>query len=136
MDVAVDAGRSQNQMFARNGVGRGTRHQIGIDALHGVRIACLAQPGDFAILDADVGLDDTHNGVDDCDVRNHQVQRTLFGGHRVGQTHAVAQCFAAAVNHLVAVFAEVFFDFDIQIAVAQPDFVSFGWAEQVVVFLT
>ena len=136
VDVAVDAGRRQNQMLARNGIGRGARHQIGMHPVHGVRITGLADAGDLAVLDAHVGLHHAQHRVDDRYIGNHEIERSLAGVHAVGQSHAVAQRLAAAVDHLVAVFAEVFLDLDVQVGVAEPDLVAHRGAEKVVINLS
>ncbi len=134
--VAVDAGRRQNQMLARYGIGRGAGYQVGVHAVHGVGVSRLADAGDQTVLDAHVGLHNAEYGVDDRHVGNDDVERPFLRGHRVGQPHAVAQGFAAAVDDFIAVFAEVLLDLHIQIGVAQADLVAHGRPEKVVVFLT
>ena len=134
--VAVDAGRRQDQVLARYCVGRGAGHQIGMHAVHDIGISRLADTGDFPVLDTHVGLHDAQIGVDDRHVGDHEVERPFLRSHRIGQPHTVADGFAAAVDDLVAVFAQVFFDLDVKIGVAQPDFVADGGTEQVIVFLT
>ena len=136
MHVAVDAGRRQDQVLARYCVGRGAGHQIGMHAVHDIGISRLADTGDFPVLDTHVGLHDAQIGVDDRHVGDHEVERPFLRSHRIGQPHTVADGFAAAVDDLVAVFAQVFFDLDVKIGVAQPDFVADGGTEQVIVFLT
>ena len=105
-------------------------------AVHDVGIARLADAGDLAVLDADVRLHYAQHGVDDRDVGDYQVERSLLRGHRIGESHAVADRLAASVDHFVAVFAKVLLDLDVEVRIAQPDFVAHGGAEQVVVFLT
>ncbi len=134
--MAVNTSGREDEVFARNGVGGRSRDQVGVHAVHGVGVARLADARDFAVLDADVGFDHAQNRVDDRDVRDDDVERPFLGGHRVGQPHAVAQGLAPAVDHFVAVFAEVLFDLHVEVGVAQPDFVADGRTEQVVVFLT
>ena len=134
--VAVDAGRRQDQVFARYRVGCGAGHQIGMHAVHDIGISRLADAGDLSVLDAHVGLHDAQIGVDDRHVGNHEVERPFLRSHRIGQPHAVADGLTAAVNDFVAVFAQVFFDLHVKIGVAQPDLVADGGPEQVVVFLT
>ena len=136
VDVTVDAGGREDEVLARDGVGRRARDQVGVHAVHDVGVAGLADAGDLAVLDADVGLHHAQHGVDDRDVGDDQIERSLLRGHRVGQSHAVADGLSAAVYHFVAVFAQVLFDLDVEIGVAQADFVAHGRAEQVVVFLT
>ena len=136
MHVAVDAGRRQDQVLARYCVGRGAGHQIGMHAVHDIGISRLADTGDFPVFDTHVGLHDAQIGVDDRHVGDHEVERPFLRSHRIGQPHTVADGFAAAVDDLVAVFAQVFFDLDVKIGVAQPDFVADGGTEQVIVFLT
>ena len=134
--MAVDAGRCQDQVFARYGVGCGAGHQIRMHAVHDIGIARLADTGDFSVLDTHIGLHDAQIGVDDRHVGDNEVERTLLRGHRIGQPHAVTDGFTAAVDDFVAVFAQVFFDLDVKIGVTQPDLVADGRTEKVVVFLT
>ena len=136
MHVTVDAGCGQDQVFARNGVGGGTGDQVGMHAVHDVGIARLADAGDLAVLDAHVGFHHAQLGVDDRDVGDHQVQRAFLRSHRIRKAHTVAEGFAASVDDFVAVFAQVLFDFNVQVGIAQPDFIADGRTEQVVVFLT
>ena len=83
-----------------------------------------------------VGLHHAQFGVDDRDVGDHQVQRAFLRSHRIRKPHTVAEGFAASVDDFIAVFAQVLFDFNVQVGIAKPDFIADGWTEQVVVFLT
>ena len=74
MDVRVDAARREQTALARDDLG--ARADDDVDAGLDVRVAGLADAGDAAVLDADVGLDDAP-GVDDDGVRDDGV------GHRV-----------------------------------------------------
>ena len=134
--VAVDTARCEDQVLARNGVGRRTRDQLGRNTLHRVGVARLAQTRNATILDTHVGLHHTLNRVDDRHVGDHQIERTLIRCDRVCQTHTVADRLTAAIDRLVAIDAQVALDFDIEIAVAQADLVAYGRTKQIVIFLT
>ncbi len=117
-------------MFARYGVGRGAGYQIGVYAVHDVGVAGLAYAGYLAVFDTYIGLDHAQNRIDYRNVGNYQIERTLLRSHRVRQTHAVAYGLA------VAVFAQVLFDLNIEIGIAQTYLVAHGRAEKIVVLLT
>ena len=93
-----------------------------IDALHHVGIARLADAGDPAVLDADVGLVDA-GVVDDQGVGDHAIQRVGLA-HARGLAHAVAEHLAAAEFALVAVDGEVVLDFQPQFRVAEANAVA------------
>ncbi len=134
--VAVDARRGENQVLARDGVGRRARHQIGMHAVHYVGVARFADARYLAVLDAHVGFDHAQLGVDNGHVGYHQIERALLRGHGVGQSHSVAEGLAAAVDHFVAVLAQILLDLDVKVGVAQTYLVADGGAEQIVVFLS
>ncbi len=136
VDMTVDAAGRKYQMFARYGVGRGAGYQIGVYAVHDVGVAGLAYAGYLAVFDTYIGLDHAQNRIDYRNVGNYQIERTLLRSHRVRQTHAVAYGLAAAVYDLVAVFAQVLFDLNIEIGIAQTYLVAHGRAEKIVVLLT
>ena len=62
-------------------------------------------------------------------------RKMLIDGYIIKVDYTEQKKLAAAVSR-VAVFAQVFFDLDVKIGVAQPDFVADGGTEQVIVFLT
>ena len=134
--VTVDTACREDQVLARNGVGRRTRNQLGRNALHSVGVARLAQTRNATVLDTHVGLHHALNRVDDRHVGDHQIERTLVRGDCVCQTHTVANGLATAIDRLVAIGAQVALDLDIEIAIAQTDFVAHGRAIQIVIFLT
>ena len=69
VDVGVDGPGGEDLAVARDDLGLGADDQIGVDAVHGVGVAGLAERGDPAVADADVGLDDApvveHDGAGD-----------------------------------------------------------------------
>ena len=96
----------------------------GVDAVHGVGVAGLADADDAAVADADVGLDDAPV-VEDHRAGDHQVGRALGAG-RGRLAHRLADDLAAAEHHLVAAGAAVLGDLDQQVGVGQPDAVAGG----------
>ena len=105
VNVGVDPGSGQNQVFAGDGVGAHTHHQARGYAIHGARVTAFTNPGNLAVADADVGFDHALDRVDDGDVGDHQVQYAVIAGQGVVGAHAVTQGFTAAVYGLVAVTA-------------------------------
>ena len=136
MYVTVDTACRQDQVFARNGVGCSSRNQFGRNTLHRVGVARLAQTRNATVLDTHVGLHNALNRVDDRHVGDHQIERTLFRGDRICQTHTVADRLATAIDRLVAIDAQVALDLDVEIAIAKTDFVTHRRAEEIVIFLT
>src|SRR5580700_5953071 len=117
MDVAVDAARGDDQVFASDDLGRGPDDELSIDSIHRVGIPGLADFYDAAILDANVRLDDPPVIENDC-VRDDQVERAVWivpdraAGLRTVLAHAVANHLATTESDLIAVVRRVSFHFD------------------------
>ena len=109
--------------------------RFGSTPVHQQRVAGLADAGDPAVLDADVGLDDALHGVDHERVRDHEVERPLRAGHGAVRTEPVAQRLAAAEDALVAGNQIVALDLRPELRVAQPDPVADRRPEQLDVLL-
>ena len=127
MDVAVEAARREDLAFARDHVGAGADHDgdTGLD----VRIAGLADRGDHAFLDRDVGLHDAPV-IDDQRIGDDGVGRALPVGD-LRLPHAVADHLAAAELHLLAIDGEILLDLDDEIGIGQPYLVAGGGPEHV-----
>ena len=125
MDVRVEAAGGEDLAFARDHFGAGTDNDgdAGLD----VGIAGLADRGDEAILQADVGFDDAPM-VEDEGVGDDGID----GAARVGRLrlpHAVADHLAAAELHLFAVSGEILLDLDDELRVGEADPVAGRGAE-------
>ena len=127
MDVGVEAAGGEDFAFAGDHVGAGADDDgdAGLD----VRIAGLADGGDLAVLEADVGFDDAPM-IEDQRVGDDGVDRALLVAD-LALPHAVADHLAAAELHLLAVGAEILLDFDDEIGVGEPHAVARGRAEHV-----
>ena len=90
----------------------------------------LADADDQAVLHADIGLDDAEQGVDNRDVRDHQVERAAVAGELVVDAHAVAQRLAAAIQRLITQYSQVPLDLQEEAGVTQADLVADCRAEQ------
>ena len=121
--VRVDRAGRGDQALAR--VDRGVGADDDVDrAVHRVGVAGAADRGDAAVADADRGLADAEDRVDDDDVRDHEVARA---GH--GLRHQpVAAGLAEAHQQLVAGPRGVVLDPDLQPGVAEADAVAGGGA--------
>src|SRR2546427_483987 len=75
MDVRVDRAGRNEQAVAGDRPGPGTDRQV--DAVHDVRVAGPSDTHDAAVLDADVGLDDPDQGIDDDRATDHGVELAL-----------------------------------------------------------
>ena len=119
VDVAVDAAGRGDQALAGDDLGPGADHQPVGDAVHDVRVAGLADTDDAAVVDADVGLDDADQGIEDDGVRDDQVERA--GGVREARRlgHPVPDGLAAAEDRLVAGHGQVALDLADEVRVGQ-----------------
>ena len=125
--MGVDAAGGEDLAFAGDDFGAGADDDVhaGLD----VRVAGLADAGDAAVGDGDVGFDDAPM-VEDQGVGDHRVDRALrLAG--LGLAHAVADDLAAAELHFLAVEGEVLFDFDEEGGVGQAHAVAGGGAVHV-----
>ena len=134
MHVRVDAARGENEMLAGNGVRGVAHHEMRIHVVHHGGIARLAYARDASVADAHVGLDDTQDGVDDGGVGDDEIEHAVVP-HGTGIA-AGAERFAAAVDDLVAVAAQILFNFHIEFRIAEPDAVAYGGTVQAGVFLS
>ena len=113
MDVRVDSARSNDAVFACNHICAGSHDQVAVDAVHDVRVACLADANDDTVLDSDICLDDARP-VDDERIGDDRVQHVVVGTP-AGLTHSFSQCLAAAECALVAISRHVLLHLDPQI---------------------
>ena len=131
MDVGIDAACRQDLAFAGNDVGAGPDDDG--DARLDVRIAGLADAGDAAILDADIGFHDAPM-VEDDRIGDHHIGD--LGGETLALPHAVADDLAAAEGHFVAVDRVVLLDLDDQRRVGEPHPVALGRAVEAGIVLS
>jgi len=127
MDVTVEPAGGEDLALAGDDVGAGADDDI--DAGLDVGIAGLADRGDGAVLQGDVGLDDAPM-IDDQRVGDHGVGGAVGVG-QLALPHAVADHLAAAELHLLAIDGEILFHLDDQVGVGQPHPVAGGGAEHV-----
>lgn len=78
MDMAVDAGRGQDQVFPGNGVSAEPDNHILRHAIHNGRVTAFTNANNQAIFNTDVGLNDAQFGIENRDVGNHQVQNAVI----------------------------------------------------------
>ena len=127
MDVGVEAAGGEDLSLAGDHLGAGADDDG--HARLDVGIAGLADRGDAAVLDADVGLHDAPV-IEDQRIGDDGVDRALPVGD-LALAHAVADHLAAAEFHLLAVGGEILLHLDDEIGVGQPDAVAGGRAEHV-----
>ena len=124
MDVAVDTTGGENLALAGDHL-RARSDDDRHPRLH-IRVARLADGGDAAVFQPDIGLDDAP-GVDDQRVGDHGVHRALcLTG--LGLAHAVADHLAAAEFHLVAIDGEILLHLHPEFGIGQPHAVAHGGA--------
>ena len=120
VDVGVDAARGDDLALAGDRLGAGADDDV--DAGLGLGVAGLADGGDPAVLDADVGLDDAPV-VEDQRVGDHGVDRP-GGAGLLPLPHAVADHLAAAELDLLAVDRAVLLDLDDEVGVGEAHLVA------------
>ena len=125
VDVHVEGAGGEDLALAGDRLGAGADDDV--DVRLDVRVAGLADAGDLAVLDADVGLDDAPV-VDDQRVGDDGVDGAVGAGH-LALAHAVADHLAAAELHLLAVGGEVLLDLDDEIGIGEADLVAGGRPE-------
>ena len=122
MHVHVQRARREDLALARHHLGGNAHGHARGHALHRVGITGLADAGDDATGDADVGLVDArpvnHDGVGDDEVQSFP------GRHTRGLTHTLAQDLAPAEAAFVPVAREVLLHLHTQAGVSQPQAVS------------
>ena len=125
VDMRVHTGRRQDEMVARDRIGRETEREPRRDSVHRLRVAGFADRADAAVADADVGFHDPLDGVDDGHVRNDEIGRPFAIGQPVVHPHAFAQALAAAEDDLVAGrAAQVALDLDEETGVAEANAIA------------
>ena len=65
MDVGVDSARGDDLMFAGDDFGSGADDEGRVDAVMDVGVARFSDGADTAVFDADVGLEDAEDWVED-----------------------------------------------------------------------
>ena len=120
MNMRIDPAGRQDLAFAGNHLG--SRPDDDIDTGLNIRIARLADPGDAAVGDPDVRLDDTPV-VDDQRVGDDRIHRALRLG-KLRLAHAVTDDLATAELHLLAVDGEILLHLHDQIGIGQPHAVA------------
>ncbi len=127
VDVGVEAAGGDDLAFAGDRLG--ARPDDDVDAGLRVGIAGLADAGDAAVLQPDIGLHDAPM-VDDQRVGDDGVDGAVGAAH-LALAHAVADHLAAAELHLLAVGGEVLLHLDDQLGVGEANLVADGRAEHV-----
>src|SRR2546421_10306550 len=112
MDGRVARAGSDEQ--AMTGDRPGPRADSQVDAVHDVRVAGPSDTHDAAVLDADVGLDDPDQGIDDDRATDHGVELAL-GRRAVVLAHPRPEVLRVAPENLIGRFGQVVFDPDPEI---------------------
>ena len=110
MDMNVDAAGCCDHAFGVTHRRRRAADHIGIDAVHGRRIAGIADPHDLAVLDTDIAFDDTKYRIDDERVAQQHVKRTHGAVIAGGEAEPVTQGLATAVQTFIAGHAVIVLD--------------------------
>ncbi len=133
MNVRVDPAGGKDQPLTGDHFRGHPDYHAFRDSGHDIGIACLADPGNQAVLDAHIGFVNArvvhHKGVG-----NDTIQAIRLA-HASGLALAFADGFAAAKFALVAVDRVVALDLQEERSVAEPDAIARGRAEHLGVML-
>src|SRR5947209_1246896 len=132
MDMAVDASRRHQHIFARDDLGARTYHQFRVYSLHRIGVASFTNLHDTPILNANIAFHDAPV-VDNqrvCDDEVERAVRRLTCG-TTALPHTIANDLASAKSDLVAIHGEIFLYLDQQFRIRQAHTVTCGWAVQV-----
>ena len=113
VDVGINAACSENHPFPRDRLGAGADRDI--DIVLNVGITCFADFGDAPVFDANIRLDNAPP-IQNQGIGDDGIHRSFSAGDG-GLGHAIANRFAAAELHLVAVGGEVLLYLDQQFSV-------------------
>ena len=127
MDVRVDAARGQDAAFAGKNLGGCADFHAGSNAIHDAGISGFADCGNLAVANRDVGFVDS-GVVQNQRVGDHQIGGAAGPRRFGGLAHAVADDFAAAELHFIAINGPIGFHFDDQVGVSKPNAVAGGRA--------
>ena len=130
MHMHVDAAGRGDHAFGIAHRGGGADDQLRMHAVHGRRIAGLADADDLAVLDADIAFDDAEHRIDDHRIAEKHVERAHGAVVAGRQAETVAQRLAAAMQALVAWHGVVMLDLGQQRSIAEPDRIALGRAVQ------
>ena len=125
MDMRVDAAGGDDLALAGDHLGAGADDDV--DAGLDVGVAGLADCGDAAVAERDVGFDDAPV-VENEGVGDDGVDRA-FGARALALAHAVADHLAAAELDFLAVNRAVFLDLDEELGVGKAHTVADGRPE-------
>ena len=98
----------------------GVRPDRQVDPVADVRVAGSADPDDPAVLDPDVGLDDTDRRVDDDDPGDDDIELGR-AGRPIVLDHPAAEVLGVAPQRLVAGVVGIALDAQPEVGVAEPD---------------
>ena len=127
MDVRIEAAGGEDLAFAGDHLGAWTDDDG--DARLDIGIAGLADPGDAAVLDADIGFDDAPV-VEDQRIGDDGIDRAAPVGD-LRLAHAVADHLAAAELHLLAIGREILLHLDDEIRVGKAHAIADGGPEHI-----
>jgi len=132
MNMAVDASRCHQHIFARDDLGARAYHQCGVYSLHRIGVASFTNLHDTSILNPNIAFHDAPV-IDNQRVCDDEVERAIRSLAR-GATalpHTIANDLASAESDLIAIYGEIFLYLDQQFRIRQAHPVTCGWTVQV-----
>lgn len=123
VDMRIDAAGCDDTAFSRNRFRAGTDLHAGRDVGHEVGISGMTDADDAAVLDTDIGLDDS-GVVENERTRNHGVQLAAAARGSSGLPHPVTNGLAAAEDRFLSGDDPILFDLDDEVRVAESDTIT------------
>ena len=120
MDMGINAACGDNIAFTGNHLGPRTDNDI--DTGLNIGVTSLADPGDTAITNTDIGLDDAGIIKDQC-IGDDSINRAL-GPCCLRLAHAIADHLATAKFDFFTKRCEIFFDLDQKIGIGKTHTVA------------
>mmetsp|Transcript_4412 Transcript_4412/g.12438 ORF Transcript_4412/g.12438 Transcript_4412/m.12438 type:complete len:433 (-) Transcript_4412:697-1995(-) len=125
VNVRVDTSGRQDQLLPGNHFRGIADDHVGIDAAHHIGIPCFADAHNLGSLDADVGLDDAQDSINDECVGNDGV-KGIVGMDSRGLSHALTKGLAPTELALVAKRRIVLLHPDGEAGISQNDAIALG----------
>src|ERR1700683_1727276 len=135
MHVGIDGAGGGYEPLARNRLGAGTDHHVGLHAVHEIGIARFADAHNPPVPDADVRLEDAENGIHDDHRGDHEVEHARVIAHAGRLSHAIAEGLATAEYRFIARNEQAALHLADQLGVSQPEAITNSRAIQGGVFL-
>ena len=138
VNVGINTTSCQDRAAAVDNVSSWTADQTRCNTSHYVGVTGFTQTNDFAVTNTNVCLNNALHSVDNSYVADQQIKHAACTRCSVVKAHAITHSFTTTEHCFVTVgvAAQVFFNFNKQVGVAQTDFVTNCRAVQTYILFT